>query len=510
MPVGAGLLAILVVTLVGRAWLSGTNDPDSTNSVIYFQRIVAGERLELTVLTTPKPLLTLLYGATWNLFHDWRVLVWMTIAVHGVAVAAATRLATRLGGLAAGLFIAAALIASPSELTEVTHANSLPWALAGWAIAGLAVTSSPRRFWIAGAALLAAGLARTETWLIMAAGTAALAFLSAFRGRFPLSAPTVRTAAPLLIAWLALPIQWAHDYLLTGNAFYTLGVPAAYTALLTPHLAPVGPLSYLHSLIVRYQAMPVVIGLAAIGTAYLVVRRRWEILVPLVALIGGALALLGLLSWRAVYVSARYYEEPGLGLLFAAAIGAGALAEVAARSTRSSAYRPVRVIAAGLAVAIALAVTLPGGGASQLIQRTQELETASQSLESVLPALNRVVHSPKGVAPRPIARPDGLITFDAALVPIFVPGPFLGRIAVELDVPLTRLGDSAVAFLAAPPSKVLHPGQAIYHDAFLDVPHATFRSLEVTQPTDIGSSGSARLIPIAVRAGAYWLVRVED
>ena len=93
-PVGAGLLAILVVTLVGRAWLSGTNDPDSTNSVIYFQRIVAGERLELTVLTTPKPLLTLLYGASWNLFHDWRVLVWMTIAVHGVAVAAATRLAT--------------------------------------------------------------------------------------------------------------------------------------------------------------------------------------------------------------------------------------------------------------------------------------------------------------------------------------------------------------------------------------------------------------------------------
>src|SRR5207245_2489024 len=198
------------------------------------------------------------------------------------------------------------------------------------------------------------------------------------------------------------------------------------------------------------------------------------------------------------------------GLLFAAAIGAGAVAEVAARSTRSSGYRPVRVIAAGLGVVIALAVTLPGGGASQLIQRTQELETASQSLESVLPALNRVVHSPAGPAPRPIARPDGLITFDPALVPVFVPGPFLGRIAVELDVPLSRLGDSAVAFLAAPPLRVLHPGQAIYHDPFLDVPRATFRSLEVTQPTAIGSPGSARLVPISVRAGAYWLVRVED
>src|SRR4029077_20233347 len=130
----------------------------------------------------------------------------------------------------------------------------------------------------------------------------------------------------LLIAWLALPIQWAHDYLLTGNPFYTLGVPAAYTALLTPPLARISPLSFLHTLIVRYQATPVVIGLAAIGTAYLVVRRRWEILVPLAALTAGVLALLGFLAWRAVYVSARYYEEPGLGLFFAAAIGVGALA----------------------------------------------------------------------------------------------------------------------------------------------------------------------------------------
>src|SRR4029077_8446013 len=222
-PVAAGLLAILVVTLVGRAWLSGTNDPDSTNSVVYFQRIVAGERLELTVLTTPNPLLTLLYGASWNLFHDWRVLVWLTIAVHGVAAAGATRLATRLGGFAAGLFIAAGLIVSPTELTEVTHANSLPWALAGWVIAGLAVTSHRPRFGIAGAALLVAGMARTETWLIVAAATAAIAlhaFLPVVRDRSQPGTSSFRSAAPVLIAWLALPIQWAHDYLLTGNPFY--------------------------------------------------------------------------------------------------------------------------------------------------------------------------------------------------------------------------------------------------------------------------------------------------
>src|SRR4029077_8435364 len=164
----------------------------------------------------------------------------------------------------------------------------------------------------------------------------------------------------------------------------------------------------------------------------------------------------------------------------------------------------------GLAVVVALVVTLPGGGLGQLIRRTGELQISSQSLESLLPVLARVEHSTSGPTPAPIARPDGVTTFDPALVPVFVPGPFMGRIAVELAVPLTRLGDSGLAFLVAPPSKVLRPGQAIYHDAFLDVPTAVFHSLEVTEPTDIGTSGSERLVPIAVRAGAYWFVRVED
>jgi hypothetical protein len=205
-PVAAGLVAVVVVSVVGRAWLAGTNDPDSMNSVLYFQRILGGERLEVTVLTTPKPLLTVLYGASWDLFHDWRTLVWLTIAAHGVGVAASVRLATRLAGVAAG----------------------------------------------------------------------------AFHG--------------------------------------------------------------------------------------------------------------------------------------------------------------------------------------------------------------------------------GLLTFDPSRVPLFVPGPFLGRIAVELDVELTQLGDNAVAFLSAAPSRVLRPGQEIYHDAVLDAPPATFRALEVIEPTSIGS---LRVVPLDVRPGAYWLLRVE-
>ena len=507
MPIAAGLLAVVVAAIIGRAWLSGTNDPDSIDSVLYFQRIVAGQRLEVTVLTTPKPLLTLLYGAAWSLMHDWRILVWLTAAVNGAAVAFATRLAARLAGPAAGAFIAAALIASPIELTEVTHANSLPWALAGWALAGVAVTASPPRFLLAGVALLLAGMARTETWVICAAVTLALVIraIPPVRRRLPPGSPSARAVLPVLLAWLAVPVQWVHDYLLTGNPLHTLGVPAAYTRLLLPNLAQIGPLAFLRSLVVRYEAIPIIIALAFVGIGYLGLRRRWSILIPLLALVVGVLGLLGVLAWRAVYVSFRYYEEPGMGLVFAAAIGAGALTQLFLRTVGSPA-RPAAVISSTLMVLLALALTLPGGAMGQLIQRTGQLQIASQSVESVLPDVRRIVESAKGVPPAAVVRPDGIRTVDIERVPVFVPGPFWGRIAIELGVPLTELGDSGLAFLSAPPDQVLRSGQAIYHDAFLDAPPAIFHALEVTQPASIGN---VPVVPIAVRPGAYWLLRVE-
>jgi hypothetical protein len=512
-PVAAGLVAVVVVCVVGRAWLAGTNDPDSMNSVLYFQRILAGERLEVTVLTTPKPLLTVLYGASWDLLHDWRMLVWLTIAAHGVGVAAAVRLATRLAGVAAGAFIAVALIASPMELTEVTHANALPWALAGWAVAGLAVTATPRRFGLAGAALLLAGLARTETWLIDAAITLTIAVMAipAVRARLPGSAPSVRSTLPLLlVAWLALPIQWTHDLLLTGDPLYTLGVPAAYTTVVTPGLRSIDPVTFAHAVLLRYAAAPVVVALAMLGFGYLIGRRQWEIVVPLATLTLGVLVFLAYLALRAVYVSNRYYEEPALGLLFAASVGAGALVRGVLRTAAPSRGQPLgdpaRAAALVAVVLLALLVVVPGSGAGQLIRRTSELQDASQNLERVLPALGRAVRQTAGPSPGALRTHGGLVTFYPSRVPLFVPGPFLGRIAVELDVPLTQLGDNAVAFLSAAPSRVLRPGQEIYHDAVLDAPPATFRALEVIEPTSIGS---LRVVPLDVRPGAYWLLRVE-
>ena len=105
-----GAIAAVIAFVAIEAWLAGTNDPDSMASVLYFQRLTAGQQLEVNVLTTPKPILTLVYGLTWSLTHDWRAVVWETIAIHGASVALAVFLAWRVAGAAAAAFVAVVFV----------------------------------------------------------------------------------------------------------------------------------------------------------------------------------------------------------------------------------------------------------------------------------------------------------------------------------------------------------------------------------------------------------------
>ena len=131
----AALVAAVLVAAVIDPFGPSLHDPDAAASVLYFDRIVAGQRLEAFVPTTPKPLLTLLYGASWALTGDWRVLGLWTLVAYVVAVAASTALLRRIGGWPAAAFAAVALVASPTVIVEVAGANSLIWGLAGWAVA---------------------------------------------------------------------------------------------------------------------------------------------------------------------------------------------------------------------------------------------------------------------------------------------------------------------------------------------------------------------------------------
>lgn len=503
-----GLCAALVAFVSMQAWQAGTNDPDSMSSVLYFQRIAAGRDLEVTVLTTSKPLLTVLYGLTWNVIHDWRAIVWETILIHGVGVALAMRLATRAGGLPAGLFIASALIASTTQLAEVSQANSLPWALAGWLAAGLAVTSFPRHFGMAGAALMFAGLARIETWLILGVGTVILLVvaLPMVRAR-QRGWPSARSLFPLMIGWLAVPIQLGHDYLLTGDPLYWLSVPRAYTVLVTPHLEAISPLRFGQELVDRYGAMPVLVLLAALGAAHLVRTRGWALLIGLTAIVIGSWLLLGSLAVRGIYITERYYEQPQLALLLAAGLGTGALVSWAGRLSTRVRSTAGRILGAGAAMLVAVALSNPGPFDADLQSRFSRLHAASTNLETVMPTLRRIMSGFQGPAPPAVPAAGGFTVVDSRAAAMYVPRPLQRRIAIELEIELTRLADPTVAARIGPAVDLLVPGQYVYHDSNVDIPEAWFIPFEIT---DEASLGDLRLVPLWHGPDGAWLVRVEQ
>jgi len=174
LTLAAALAAIVALELV-RPFAVGPVGFDSATSVIYFDRIAAGRQLEAFITATPKPLLTVIYGALHALSNDWRPISWATIGAYAIGVALAGWLATRVAGLPAGVFAVAALLASSTLLGDVAIAYAVPWALVGWMVAGLAVTESRPRFSLAGVALAMAGLARLETLAVVGVAAAAIA-----------------------------------------------------------------------------------------------------------------------------------------------------------------------------------------------------------------------------------------------------------------------------------------------------------------------------------------------
>ena len=208
----------LLVRLPGPATL----DPDEHAAVRYFDRLVAGERLEEPLLSSPKPVATVVHGLAWRAGHDWRLLEALAVAAFALAIVCLARAAGRLGGLPAAAATVLAVAGSGPLVLQAARGNSMVFALAAWAVAHDALTRGAGSrgggpaWGVAAAALFLAGLARAESWLLLplAAGYGMLAWR---RGE--------RRAALLLLP-LAAPLAWlAHDWLLTGDPLYTLGVP---------------------------------------------------------------------------------------------------------------------------------------------------------------------------------------------------------------------------------------------------------------------------------------------
>jgi len=478
----------LLVRLPGPAML----DPDEHASVLYFDRLVAGERLEEPLLSAPKPLLTVVHGLAWRAGHDWRLLVAVTVAAFALAVVCLARAAGRMGGPAAAAATVLAVAGSGPLVLQVARGNSVIFALAGWAVALDALTRAtrppgagpggPGAAWgVAAGALAVAGLARAETWLLLPLA-AAWGLLAWRRGD--------RRAAWLLLP-LAVPLLWlAHDWLLAGDPLFALRVPERYTDLVAGRQV-IPPGDWLALVGRRYRPAPLLLALAAVGVVWLARRRAWVWLGFLAVTGAGVLALLGLEAWRGTYVSYRYFDPADLAVRLAAALGAAALAAgVAGRLAGRWPRAGPAAATAGVAGALLLAEAACWPLAPVAPQVDSTLDRGTRLSANTATAIEVL---------RPLAARPGSV--------IVVSGPQRVRVAVELDLPLGRVRDLFLATLSAPLDHALAGSDAVFHDADGDRPARRFARLSATDPVRVGE---VRLVPLRSdpEAGLY-VLRVE-
>ncbi len=518
--VGAMLATLLVSLVILRPFGPAMNDSDSAASVVYFQHLVGGRQLEAMVTTTPKPLLTIVYGITWSLTGAWSTLTLETIVVFTVAVGLTTSIMLRIGLPAAAAFAVVALVGWPELLVEVAHANSLIWALAGWLIAAWALGRGSPRPWLVGGAVFLAALARIETFWLVGAAAAAVAVLGV-RGFGPRrtagtrdeETTTIRRLAPVVIGGaLALAVMGLHDWLLTGQAFFWAGVPASYTAIVDPGLRPLDLREFWGRLVVPHYAHDVpTLALAIVGIAGLVASRRWLLATAIVALAAGVFVTLALLAVRGVYVSDRYWEEADVALRLAAAFGAGWLVLLAGRRGRallgrdSVADRLRTPALAGLGIAVALVLAWSVIGRAEIDKPLDASRTASIHLDLVEPRLGPLLAGATGavVAAHGVELP----LVDPAAARLIAPRADLWRIVADTGVPLPAIGDSFLAFRATDPATLLRPGQWVFHDVTVDGRGGRYAVLEVSRPEVVGS---IRIVPIlADPASGIWLLRID-
>jgi hypothetical protein len=443
----------LLVRLPGPATL----DPDEHAAVVYFDRLVASERLEEPLLSSPKPLLTVVHGLAWRLGHDWRLLEALAVAAFALAVVCLARAAGRLGGLPAAAATVLAVAGSGPLVLQTARGNSMVFALAAWSVALDALTRRPGPAWgLAAGALVVAGLARAESWLLLPLA-AAYGLVAWRRGD---------RRALLLLLPLAAPLLWlAHDWLLTGDPLYAVRVPGRYTDLVAGRQV-VPPGAWLALVARRYAADPLLLVLAAAGAVWLVRRRAWVWLAALAATGFGVLALLGLEAWRGTYVSWRYFDPADVALRLAAAFGAAALAGWGAGRLAGRSRASGLAAAAGAALLVGVACW-PLAPADPLVDSTLDRDTRlSANTATAIAVL------------APVAAEPGTV--------LAASGPQRVRVAVELGLPLGRVRDLFLAGRAAPLDRALAGSAAVFHDADGDRPTGRFAPLSTTTPTRVG------------------------
>ena len=469
---------------------------DAASSVVYFDRILQGRHLEAFITATPKPLLTVVYGIVYNLTGDWRPISWLVIAMFGLSAVLAAILARRFGGIPAAAFAGVAVIGSQSLVEDVALSYAVVWAFAGCLLAGLAVSSTRPRYAVAGVALGIATLARFEVVLVLGLSAAVLAGAWLW-GRYRHVAGPPRQAWLVLVGLVAVPIQFAHDWLLTGNALYAEHVPTVASAGL-PLMSPAATVVFVAQDLLR---MGPLVALALLGAFVLVRRRAWGVLIGLAAMGPGVAAFLVFLAVRRIYISGRYLDPIDLAVIVTAAIGIGAIAipQVTAATQRIRGPLTRLVLLAVAAGLVGVLFSTPFAPASKTVLLTirTNLDIQRDALES-LPALRKGLAAIPGVTDWP-GPTDGRLP--ALLVPVLLRPQF----AVDLGLPVSQVGGDVATRLKTDGTYPI-AGEIVFHDQVAE-PAAAYDFLEVSNPTTIGRIVVTPLL--ADPARGLWVDRID-
>jgi hypothetical protein len=512
------LLGAAVAVYVG--WLTRFGgptmfDPDEHASALYFDRLVHGRQLEQMVFSTPKPLLTLVHGLGWMLFHDWRVGAVFTVVAFAVAVVTFARTAARVSGPVAAVLTVLLFLGWADWSLQVARGNSVIWVLACWGVAadglvargrspaastpvpapasdGSPGTLSPTadrpnaplasgatgpRWGIASVALLLAGLARSETWLLLPVPVL-FGLLAWRRGD--------RRGLLLLLALLAPALWLLHDELLSGSALFSMHIPGAYTDAYPPGRRVIPLQRWVRRFLRSYshdRAAALMTTSAALGAVFLLPRRRAVGLVLAAgALFAGVWALLGRYAAEGVYISPRFFLLPDLALRGLAVFGLAVPLDLLLDRLR----KERRVVRLGVAV---LSVMIGAVSFSLLLWPLTPVDDAYRMARENGIRRSRIAAAAVQ-ALGPVADEDGTV--------LLVPSLIRNRIAVELDLPLTRVRDDLLTVKVRKGQRfdqqlvrVLPSVDAVVVDAH----DARYAPLMVSAPTRFGAD---TMVPLRV------------
>jgi hypothetical protein len=469
---------------------------DAAASVLYFDRLVQGHHLESFVTTTPKPLLTVVYGLIYGVTGDWRAISLVVIGVFGASAVLAAMLARRLGGLPAAVFAGVAVIGSQALIEDVALSYAVVWAFAACLLAGLAVSSSRPRYGWAGLALGVGALARFEVLLILGAGLAVLVLTWSWARYRHEPGPDPRSWRAM-IGFAAVPLQFAHDWLLTGNPLYAEYVPV-HASLQLPIEGPLQVVSFVAQSL--WKVGPLVF-LAGVGAVVLIRRRNWAMLLGLAVMGPGVAIFLAFLASRRIFVSSRYIAPVDLAIVIASAIGVGAiripdLGRLVRRLSRPLSRTVSVTLLAGLAGAL---FSLPFAPISTTVRATIRADLrVAQDLELALPALRAAIAAVPGATdwPGPASGGHPILIAPAALRP---------QLVVDLGLPTTEVGGQTGDPIRPDGSYPL-VGQLIFHDRLADSGQA-LGMLEVSQATRVGRIVVTPLL--ADPARGIWVDRID-